>query len=71
VTGGHVDKKGKKNFESATMFVRGMSTPSLINLDSLIMNEEEVMVEVYLDEENSPQTPKRVNLVQLLDVKEK
>ncbi len=35
------------------------------------MDEEEVMVEVYLHEENSPQILKRVNLVQLLDVKEK
>jgi hypothetical protein len=35
------------------------------------MDEEEVTSKVYLNEENNPQTPKKVNLVQLLDVKEK
>jgi hypothetical protein len=35
------------------------------------MDVEEVIVEVYLDEKNNSQIPKRVNLVQLLDVKEK
>jgi hypoxanthine-guanine phosphoribosyltransferase len=35
------------------------------------MDEKEVTTKVYLDEKNSSHTPKRVNLVQLLDVKEK
>ncbi len=51
--GGHVDRKGKNNFDFATMSIKGMSTPSLINLDSPIMDVEEVTVEVYLDEENN------------------
>jgi hypothetical protein len=34
------------------------------------MDEEEVTSKVYLDEENNLQTPKKVNLVQLVDVKE-
>jgi hypothetical protein len=31
--GGHVNKKGKKNFDYAIMFIGRMSTPSLINMD--------------------------------------
>jgi hypothetical protein len=35
------------------------------------MDEEEVTAKVYLDEDNSSQTPKKIKLVQLLDMKEK
>ncbi len=68
--GGHVDRKGKKNFD-CHLFTRRMFTPSLINLDSLITDEKEVTTKVYLNEKNNPHILKRVNLVQLLDVKEK
>jgi len=69
--GGHVNRKGQKNSKSDTMSIGGMFTPSLINLDSLITNEEKVTVEVYLDEKNSPHSLKRVILVWLFDVKER
>jgi hypothetical protein len=68
--GGHVDRKGKNNSDSAIMSIRRMSAPSLINLDFPIMDVEEAIVEVYLDEKKSSQIPKKVNLVQLLDVKD-
>jgi hypothetical protein len=31
-----------------------MFAPFLMNLDSLIMNEKEVTIQVYLDEKNNP-----------------
>ncbi len=60
--GGHVNRKGKKNFDCC-LFTRRMFAPSLINLDSLIMDEKEVTTKVYLDEKNNPHILKRVNLV--------
>ncbi len=69
--GGHVDKKGKKNYDFAIMSIGKMSAPFLINLDFPIMDEEEVTSKDYLDEDNSSQTLKKIKLVQLLDMKEK
>jgi hypothetical protein len=69
--GGHVDKKGKKNYDFAIMSIGKMSAPFFINLDFPIMDEEEVTSKDYLDEDNSSQTLKKIKLVQLLDMKEK
>jgi len=41
--GGHVDKKGQRNSNFATMSIGGMFAPSLINLDSPIGHKQDKM----------------------------